>query len=180
MKKIVLKSKRLVLRQAKVSDANNFFRWIKDKEVIKYLTIQRVKNLRQEKEYIKKTIKEKGRYFFSIVNEDKILIGNTNLKLSEKNKKILLGIIIGEKDQWDKGYGTEAIKLLIDFVFGRLKYNRFELDVYKENRRAIKVYERVGFKREGLKREAVISPVTKKYTDLIMMSILKREWKPKK
>ncbi len=177
MKKIILKGKRLTLRPVKIADAEKFFKWLKDKEVIKYLTVQKVKNLKEEQSYIKKINKEKDRYFFSIVNENKLLIGNTNLKLSEKNKKISLGIIIGEKKEWDKGYGTETMRLLIDFVFKKLKYNRLELDVYKENKRAIKVYKRVGFKKEGIKREGVISPVTKKYADLIMMSILKSEYK---
>ena len=132
MKKIILKSKRITLRPVKFSDAGSFFKWVSDDEVIRYITMGRVKKLVDEKKFVKKVMKEKRGYFFSIVNENGLLIGNTQLDLDEKNKKVMFGLMIGEKNEWGKGYGTEVTKLLAKFVFEKLKHNRFELEVYKE------------------------------------------------
>ena len=170
---------RLTLRPAEVSDAKIYYKWITDRDVIKYITTFKIKTVNHEKQFIKNTLKKDDELLFSIKNENGLLIGNAGLRLSKNNKKAVLGIMIGEKTQWDKGYGTEAVKMLADFVFNRLKYNRFELDVFTENRRAIKVYKRIGFKKEGIKRESAKSPVMKKYSDLFIMSILKKEWKNK-
>jgi RimJ/RimL family protein N-acetyltransferase len=177
MEKIILKTKRLNLRPVKLADAVSFFKWIKDKEVIKYLNPTLVKSIEDEKKFISKNNKNKEKYFFAIENENKKLIGNTEITLNKKNNTVVFGIVIGEKDEWDKGYGTEVLKLLADFVFFKLKFNRFELEVALENKRAIKVYKRIGFKKEGIKRESSICPITKKYKDSMIMSILKSEYK---
>jgi RimJ/RimL family protein N-acetyltransferase len=72
------------------------------------------------------------------------------------NRRASLGIIIGEKAYWGRGYGTEAVKLMLDYGFGVLNLNSVELGVYSFNRRAIRCYEKVGFRRIGIHRQARI------------------------
>ena len=90
------------------------------------------------------------------------------------NRVGTIGIVIGTKENLGKGYGTEAIKLLQQFSFNKLNLNKLELDVRSFNKRAIRSYEKSGFKVEGIIRENYFEDG--KYSDTIKMGILKREW----
>ena len=85
-----------------------------------------------------------------------------------------VGIVIGEKRYWNQGYGTEAMQLLVDHGFRTLNLNRIALDVYDNNPRAIRSYEKCGFVHEGRKRQAMFK--NGKYVDILQMSILREEW----
>lgn len=74
-----------------------------------------------------------------------------------------------------KGIGTWAVALTRDFAFEQLKLHRLELDVYSFNPRAERVYRKAGFRREGVRREAVLDGGT--YADDILMAILEDEWR---
>jgi RimJ/RimL family protein N-acetyltransferase len=83
--------------------------------------------------------------------------------------------MIAVKDQWNKGFGTEATKLFVAYGFETLNLNRIELRVYEYNARAIRVYEKVGFKHEGSLREDHYRQG--RYWNTHVMSILRSEWK---
>ena len=85
-----------------------------------------------------------------------------------------LGITIGDKSYWGRGYGTEAIGLLIDYGFHHHNLNRIFLTVIGNNARAIGAYKRCGFVEEGRLRSHVWSSGA--YIDLVYMGILREEW----
>ncbi|MCG2821153.1 MAG: GNAT family N-acetyltransferase [Candidatus Atribacteria bacterium] len=82
---------------------------------------------------------------------------------------------MGEKDAWGKGYGTEAILLLIDYAFRRLNFHRVAIGVVGFNEKAIRFWEKVGFKKEGIQRDGY--SYNHKYYDFVMMSILEDEFR---
>jgi RimJ/RimL family protein N-acetyltransferase len=84
------------------------------------------------------------------------------------------GIVIGDKSYWDKGLGTEALRLLADLGFGKLNLNRIMLRVFDDNARAIRSYEKAGFKTEGRLRESDFH--NGRYRDTLIMAILRSEW----
>jgi RimJ/RimL family protein N-acetyltransferase len=86
-----------------------------------------------------------------------------------------LSIIIGERDAWGKGYGTEAINLLLDYAFGYLSFHRVAVGVVGFKEKALRFYEKVGFRREGIQRDGYY--YGHKYHDFVMMSILKNEYR---
>jgi len=90
------------------------------------------------------------------------------------NRRAMFGIIIGEKSYWGRGYGEEATRLTLDYGFNVLNLNSIELGVYAFNSRAIRCYEKVGFKRAGMRREARI--VAGVPHDTIVMDILASEF----
>ncbi len=84
------------------------------------------------------------------------------------------GIGIGDRENWGKGIGTEAMRLMLKFGFEELNLRRISLGVFAYNLRAIHSYEKVGFKIEGRQREIVFRDG--KRSDMIVMGIFRHEW----
>jgi diamine N-acetyltransferase len=84
------------------------------------------------------------------------------------------GIMVGEKSYWNQGYGTEAVRLLVQHGFKTLNLNRIYLHVFETNPRAIRSYEKAGFTREVCERQAEYKNGC--YIDVFVMSILKDEY----
>lgn len=107
---------------------------------------------------------------------DDVLIGNCSLfSIDHKNRNAELGIVIGEQDYWGRGYGSDAMRVLLGFGFGELNLHRVELRVYDFNPRGVRAYEKVGFVHEGRKRDAIWREGA--YHDVLLMSILEEEWR---
>ncbi|HWI63240.1 MAG TPA: GNAT family protein, partial [Symbiobacteriaceae bacterium] len=87
---------------------------------------------------------------FGIVEMSGRLVGSVRLwRVSDRNRSAMLTIFIGEKRAWNRGYGQDALRLILQFAFGKMGLHRVELHVFDFNERAIACYERVGFVREG-------------------------------
>ncbi len=82
---------------------------------------------------------------------------------------------IGERDDWGKGYGTDAMRLMLRYAFCQLNLHRVSLSVFDYNPRAIRSYEKAGFVREGVSPQFV-EREGKRY-DMLYMGILRSEWK---
>ncbi len=107
-----------------------------------------------------------------------IPIGNCSIRVDWKNRVGNVGVMIGEKEHWGKGYGTEAMKLLVDYGFGTLGMHRMELETFDFNERAIKSYIKAGFKEEGHRRQAHY--IDGQYNDVLFMGILYDEWRERR
>jgi RimJ/RimL family protein N-acetyltransferase len=174
---MVLKGNKVILRPVRLSDAGRFVKWFNDPEVYQFIMTRGV-NLKDERKWVRSHIsgKVKNDLFLCIDTKQGIHIGTIGLhKINKQNKHASFGITIGEKEFWNQGLGSEAASLIIDHGFRKLKLHRIDLDVYSNNPRAIKVYKRLGFKKEGVKREHRLSKG--KYYDTYCMAILDREWK---
>jgi len=101
------------------------------------------------------------------------IIGFREKNSQERRCKLI--VFIGDKEYWGKGYGTDAVYAFLWFLFNRWNLNRVELDTFEGNERAIKCYEKCGFKIEGRLRKARF--VDGEYKDEIIMGILKDEFK---
>ncbi|MGA4798782.1 GNAT family N-acetyltransferase [Streptomyces lavendulocolor] len=91
----------------------------------------------------------------------------------EANRSCNFRTLVGPRGR-DRGLGTEAIRLFLAHGFERVGLNRISLGVYAFNPRAIRVYEKVGFVREGVEREALLHEG--RWIDSVTMSVLAREW----
>jgi RimJ/RimL family protein N-acetyltransferase len=85
-----------------------------------------------------------------------------------------VGIGIGERAYWGNGYGTEAMRLLLRFAFSELNLQRVSLGVYAYNPRALRSYEKAGFRREGVVRGDCRRDG--QHWDSVFMGILREEW----
>lgn len=171
----MLKGKQVALREIRKSDLPFFVKWMNDPEITQYLTVYLPMTMEEEEEWYENIGKKKNSVYFAITTSDDKLIGNIVLnKINEKNRCATLGIVIGDKNDWGKGYGREAIKLIVKYGFETLNLHRIELKYYDFNERAKKCYEKAGFKLEGMKRESHY--INGKYCNEAIMSILKSEW----
>jgi RimJ/RimL family protein N-acetyltransferase len=106
--------------------------------------------------------------------EDDKVLGDIGLEMPGHHGDAFVGIGIGEPEYWNKGYGSDAMQILLRYAFLELNLHRVSLDVFEYNPRAIRSYEKVGFKAEGryrqyLKREG-------RRWDMIFMGITSQEW----
>jgi hypothetical protein len=113
--------------------------------------------------------------FLIRANEDDRIIGFANLDyIAWTHGDSYMGIGLGDKTCWGRGYGIEALNLLLRYAFTELNLHRMTLTVFEFNERAIRMYQRCGFKTEGIVRECL-------YRDgrrwgLVSMGILRDEW----
>lgn len=117
-----------------------------------------------------------GSYFFSIrtLAEDK-LIGELNLDVvTWPGGDAFVGLGIGETDYWGKGYGTDIMNVLLRFAFTEINLRRVTLTVFEYNPRAIRSYEKAGFRHEGRMRK-VLNKEGRRW-DMLYMGILREEW----
>lgn len=133
------------LRKIKVSDKSYFAKWWRDKDLLK-LTSGILKPIldNEVEKYFKEILQNKNDYHFLIDLDGKI-IGHTSL-IKRKDNWHETQIVIGEKEYQDKGYGTKAIQLLINKA-KKLNISKIYLEVRPDNLRAIRAYEKCGFRK---------------------------------
>ncbi|MFX0074813.1 MAG: GNAT family N-acetyltransferase, partial [Candidatus Hermodarchaeota archaeon] len=156
-----------------------FLKWFNDPEITQYLIMYKPITRDWEEEWFDVLKhKEDSVYFSILLLDSEKVIGNCAIHdINSKNRKCSCGITIGEKEYHSKGYGTEAMKMLVKYAFDTLNMNRIELTVYDFNIRAYKSYQKAGFIEEGRKRQARYH--NGKYYDEIIMGILREDWEKK-
>ncbi|MGP0586651.1 GNAT family N-acetyltransferase [Paenibacillus timonensis] len=170
---------RIILREYRKEDLQYMRVWCNDPEIVDNLSDVFLfpHTVNGTEQYLNSILEgntqQKG---FVIAHKDtEEYIGQIDLfKIDWKNRSTELGIVIGIKKYLGKGYGTEAIKVLQNFVFNRLNLNRLHLELHDFNQRAYRCYVKCGFKEEGRLREKNF--VNGRYSDTIYMSILKKEY----
>lgn len=116
-------------------------------------------------------------YTFAIeTKESKELIGGCGINAIDwKNSRATVGIFIGKEGYLSKGYGTDAMKVLVNFIFNEMNINKVKLEVYSFNARAIKCYEKLGFVQEGCLRKEIFREG--KYHDILHYGLFREEFK---
>ena len=113
------------------------------------------------------------------IEADGRLIGQCGLSnFSDIDGTAELGITIGDKDYWGRGYGRDAVRVLLDYGFRMRNFRKVWLRVWGNNERGIRAYRACGFIEEGRLREHVWSNGA--FHDLVYMGVLAREWQPRR
>ena len=165
------------LSPCRIDDAEKWAEWFNDLAVTLPLGDEAYtpSTLVSEREAIEGIIKNKAHIFSIVEIEQDVSLGRCLLfNVDHVNRSAMLGVLIGEKTYWGKGYGQEAIKLLLDYGFNLLNLHSIMLGVFSFNKRAIRSYQKVGFKEIGKRRQARIIGGQK--FDVILMDILADEF----
>ena len=115
---------------------------------------------------------------FAIEADGKYIGHCALMNLQNRHGNVELGITIGDRDYWGRGYGRDAIRLLLEYGFHYIGARRIELTTHAKNERAIRCYLACGFVEEGRPRQVVW--IEGEYVDLVNMAILRGEWQGRK
>jgi RimJ/RimL family protein N-acetyltransferase len=159
--------------------AENFSRWWHDSEYGRLLDIApgHLLSPKRTKEWLEKELEkdppEMWMFGIRTLADDK-LIGFIDLSDVSAYGDTFVGIGIGERECRGKGYGTEAMKLILRFAFVELGLHRVSLNVFDYNPRGIRAYEKAGFQHEGRIREMILREGQR--ADVLYMGVLREDW----
>jgi RimJ/RimL family protein N-acetyltransferase len=169
--------KLVALRRPHPADLPAVTRWYRDREIARLTRYQaRPMSETEIERFFQQRMLAPDALAYSIVElPDWRLIGFTTFSaLDGDNGSVMFHITIGERDAWGRGLGTEATSLMLGHAFERLGLHRVGLSVFSYNVRAIRAYEKAGFRIEGRLRDAILRDG--EYWDEIQMGVLAGEW----
>ncbi len=157
-------------------DVEIFTEWLNDFETTDYLDRSgTVMTLEAERKYLEENSGNEDIAFVIVTLEDDKMIGTVCLEeINAINRTATLGIFIGDKEYRNKGLGTEAIQLILDYGFNYLNLQNIRLNLMEFNERALKCYQKCGFKEYGRRRKCKF--INGKFYDSIHMDILAQEF----
>jgi [ribosomal protein S5]-alanine N-acetyltransferase len=165
----------IYLRPLERGDAAAFVAWFNDPEVNRFLLRHNPLTLAAEEDWLERVLRSEDAIFGIVLKEGDQLIGGTGLhEFDWRCRHAAFGINIGAKSLWGQGHGSEATALVLRHAFQTLNLNRVWLHVYEYNPRGIRVYEKLGFHREGVLRQHTFRDG--RHWDTIAMGILRAEW----
>lgn len=180
----VIEGKTVIIRQLEIGDEDKLHKWRNSSEGNEYCGFSYGFLLSKEafRLEIKKQIENNGVFpeektFLLCKKENLKPIGDISYRNWDKrNRSAEFGIEIGEINERGKGYGFDGLYHFLDYMFRFLNLNRIELTTLVDNEGAQRLYKRLGFKKIGLIREKSFDSRTCKYSDVVYMDLLKREW----
>jgi RimJ/RimL family protein N-acetyltransferase len=174
----IVRGEHVFLRPAERADIPLFVGWLNDAETASFLSVRAPLSVPLEEAWFERMVATQGKehyHFVICLLDTEQPIGVTSLfDIDHVNGNAGIGITIGEKSLWGRGYGTDAMNAILDFGFGVLRLERLWLDVYDFNARARRSYEKSGFVLEGTQRNAVF--LRGRPQDVLLMSMLRAEW----
>ena len=173
-----LLGEKIYLSPMTTEDAEKFTEWLNNFQTTDYIGRSgAIITLEGEKQFLEEHIKGEATFGIIEIETDEI-VGTIFLeKIDHLNRTGTLGIFIGDIEARNKGYGTEAIRLILDYGFNYLNLNNICLDLLESNERALACYKKCGFKEYGRRRKCIY--LNGKYYDRIRMDILAEEFKDK-
>jgi len=170
----VLKTARLILRPAKISDAEALLPAFKDSETMRYWAHLPIKSLAEMKEIIARNLPPQNREqgSFAITRDGGPAIGVVNF-YAERESTSGLGYIL-DKDHWGQGYVAEAVAAAVDHGFATLRLHRIWLEIDPRNQGSVRVAEKVGFTLEGHFRKSFF--LAGEYLDSVFYAMLYEDW----
>ncbi|MFQ6020143.1 MAG: GNAT family N-acetyltransferase [Dehalococcoidia bacterium] len=172
----ILEGEKVRLRPVAEEDLPRFQRWLNDPDVNHWLegVIQPPPTLGEELAWFERAKASQISIVWSIETKQGQLLGNVAIFPITTQQRASFGIFIGDKAMWDRGYGTDTVRTLLHYAFHDLGLHRVQLECHEDNRRAIRCYEKCGFRHEGLLREHYI--VDGQFTNTVVMGILREEF----
>ena len=165
------------IKSLSIEYAEYLANWYNDEEVTKYL-VRGIFPITKDSisKAIELSVASDNEFEFIVFDKETDtpigVVGLHNVNWIARNTECRT--FIGNKEFWAKGYGTEITDLMLKYAFNMLNINKVSLGVNEENIAAVKTYQKVGFKKEGVLREYIYR--NNKYYNVILMSILKKEY----
>lgn len=171
-----LQTEKILLRPYKEDDLHLLHVWFNDPEVTYFMfTGQKPTTIDQVGEIMKKDVNANNVIMVAVDKETSDVFGLVGLyEIHDTAKKAEMRIIIGNKDYWGKGYGTELSELINYYGFDRLNLHRIFLGFTASNQAAKRAYEKAGYIEEGVLCDDIYR--NSQYYDSIRMAILRDDY----
>lgn len=171
-----VRGKNVILREQREDDAKYFAYWFNQPDVMFKCGFEKPTDEEEVKRYINVYHRSEDSVWFTITDLDGSVIGETGLlRMFPAWHSTDLTIIIPDPKMRHRGYGTEAIRIMLDMAFDRYEMNRVAIGVVGANTEALAFYNRIGFRQEGILEQGYY--YDGEYSDFIMMRLLRSEWK---
>ncbi|MFC4560208.1 GNAT family N-acetyltransferase [Virgibacillus kekensis] len=174
----MFQSKRLRLRKVEKDDTEQYHKWRNDMDVMESTNPALDLYSKEEtRQFVENVLigSSSSKSYIIMEKESGTVIGITSLiNVDLKNRNAECIIDIGEKEYWGRGYGREALELLLHYAFQELNLHRISLKVFSFNEKAIHLYKKLGFIEEGKSRESLFR--NGKWHDILHMGILREEY----
>ncbi len=171
-----IKGKNLILREQREEDAPFYARWFSDPQVMFQCGFEKPIDEEEMKHVINSAHKTDDSVWFTITDTAGNIVGETGLlRMFPAWNQTDLTIIIPDPQMQHRGYGTEAMQMMLDLAFNEYGMHRVSIGVVGLNTDALKFYRKIGFKQEGVLEDGYY--YNGEYSDFIMMRILSHEWK---
>ena len=175
---LLIKGDLIYLRPVNEDDlSGNYMKWLNDKEVTRFMAFGNSPiTLERMKDYLNKLRSDNSLLLAVIMADDDQHVGNIRIgPIDEYNKRSDIGIMVGDRSVWGKGIASSAMRLALNYSFNTLNLRRITLGVFSENVKAIKLFESLGFVREGCLRS--YSLCNGIYQDVLSYGLMAEEFK---
>lgn len=171
-----IRGEKVILREQREEDAPYFTYWFNQPQVMFQCGFEKPASEEEIRKTITVSHKREDSVWYTITDLDGNIIGETGLlRMFPAWHQTDLTIIIPDPEMQHKGYGTEAIRIILDMAFKKYEMHRVSIGVVGLNTDALAFYRKIGFKQEGILEEAYYW--NNEYSDFVMMRILSQEWK---
>ena len=170
-----IRGKRVILREQREEDVPYFTYWFNQPQVMFQCGFEKTVTEEEVRKSISVYHQSEDSVWYTITDPEGNIIGETGLlRMFPAWHQTDLTIIIPDPEMQHKGYGTEAIRIMLDIAFREYEMHRVSIGVVGLNTDALAFYRKIGFKQEGILEEAYY--YNNEYSDFIMMRILRQEW----
>lgn len=176
---LMLRGERVGLGPIRRDLLETYQRWFNDLRVTRTLGVPMMPMTREaESDWLENALASRSDAAFTIYELATMRpIGNTGLHgINYEHGTATFGIVIGEPDAWNQGFGTETTRLVLQYGFDALGLHNIILEVYSNNPGGIRAYERAGFRRIGVRRAARVRGRTR--ADVILMDAIVDDFEP--
>lgn len=174
-----MRGKQVVLRAAEHSDLEMLWQWVNGTDTPQWLLVEPPVSRAEEQAWLERILSSTSEKMFIICTPDMTPVGTISLsRLNWKHRKASVGIAIWEAAFREHRLGTEAMELVLDYAFFAVGLHRVELDVFEDNARAVRSYEKCGFVKEGLVRECYHKDG--RFINAVLMSVLDSDWRKRR
>ncbi len=177
-KTVFIVGKKVILRPPNDTDAEMFCRWVNDPEVRHFISAIFPSGIKQERDWIENANKDDKNVILVIeIKDSGIPIGTMGLhRIDWISRTAFTGALIGEKEFWGKGFGTDAKINLLNYAFNTLNLRKICSSALSYNGRSIGHNLHCGYKIEGIRKNQFFRKG--RYWDEVMLSVIKKDWAP--
>jgi RimJ/RimL family protein N-acetyltransferase len=171
----MLQGKQVVLRAVEKEDVDTIKEWLADPELLHGLAARPIPLSNVDPEKLPEQFRLRDGRILAVVSKDKHLLGLVAFgNLHEQNRTASIMVLIGDRGEWNRGYGSDALRTAVRFAFEDLNLNCVEAQIPLFNSRGLRVFEKVGFAPEGTLRGRFFG--RGKYWDVVIASALREGW----